>query len=143
MHCDVDQEESVGHIWQCLDEIGVERIDHGVNALEEAALVREINRRGLGLTLCPISNSYVTDSLKAPELKAMLDQGVQATVNSDDPAYFPGYMNENLLAVQGAVNLGRDEIVQLARNAFSISWLSDDDRDAYLDALDAYAAESS
>ena len=65
MHCDVDQENSVEHIWQCLDEIGVERIDHGVNALEDAALIREINRRGLGLTVCPISNSYVTDGLKA------------------------------------------------------------------------------
>ncbi len=91
--------------------------------------------------MCPISNSYVTDGLKAPELKAMLDEGVRATVNSDDPAYFPGYMNENLLSVQSAVNLNRDEIVQLARNAFTISWLSIEDRDAYLDVLDAYAAE--
>ena len=65
MHCDVDQENSVGHIWQCLDEIGVERIDHGVNSLEDAALVREIERRGLGLTACPISNSYVAGGLKA------------------------------------------------------------------------------
>ena len=70
MHCDVDQDNSVAHIRQCLDEIKVERIDHGVNALEDVALVKEINRRGLGLTVCPISNSYVTDSLKAPELKA-------------------------------------------------------------------------
>jgi adenosine deaminase len=114
--------------------------EDGRNALEDAALVREINRRGLGLTVCPISNSYVTDGLKAPELEAMLDQGVRATVNSDDPAYFPGYMNENLLAVQGAVNLRREEIVQLARNAFTISWLPSEDRHGYLDALEAYAA---
>jgi adenine deaminase len=140
MHCDVDQESSVEHIWQCLDEIGVERVDHGVNALEDDALVAEINRRGLGLTVCPISNSYVTDGLKARELKAMLDGGVRATVNSDDPAYFPGYMNENLTAVQSAVQLTRDEIVQLARNAFSVSWLPREDRDGYLDALAAYAA---
>ena len=99
MHCDVDQDNSVGHIWQCLDEIKVERIDHGVNALEDASLVKEINRRGLGLTVCPISNSYVTDGLKASEIKALLEHGVRATINSDDPAYFPGYMNENLLAV--------------------------------------------
>jgi adenine deaminase len=140
MHCDVDQENSVEHIWQCLDEIGVERVDHGVNALEDGALVAEINRRGLGLTLCPISNSYVTDGLKASEIKTMLDAGVRATINSDDPAYFPGYVNENFAAVQQAVNLTRDEIVQLARNAFTISWLEPEDRNRYVDSLEAYAA---
>ena len=141
MHCDVDQQDSVAHIWQCLDEIEVERVDHGVNALEDATLIKEINRRRLGLTLCPISNSYVTDGLKANELKRMLDQGVQATVNSDDPAYFPGYMNENLVAVQEAGNLTADEIVQLTRNAFAISWLEREDKDKYLDAVESYAAE--
>jgi adenosine deaminase len=141
MHCDVDQENSVEHIRQCLDEIAVERVDHGVNALEDAALITEINRRGLGLTVCPISNSYVTDGLKAAELKRLLDEGVRATVNSDDPAYFPGYMNENLIAVEQAAQLTHDELVQLARNAFTVSWLPSEDRDRYLDALEAYAAK--
>ncbi len=140
MHCDVDQENSLEHIRQCLDEIGVERIDHGVNAVEDEALINEITSRGLGLTVCPISNSYVTDGLKAREIKSMLDQGIRVTINSDDPAYFPGYMNENLIAVQRAVDLTRDEIVQLTRNAFTISWLAREDRDRYLNALDAYAA---
>jgi adenosine deaminase len=72
----------------------------------------------------------------------MLDEGVRATVNSDDPAYFPGYMNENLIAVQGAAHLTRDEIVQLGRNAFTVSWLAEEDRDLYLDALDQYAANT-
>jgi len=141
MHCDVDQENSVAHIWQCLDEIKVERVDHGVNALEDDALIREINSRRLGLTVCPISNGYVTDGLKASEIKSMLDEGVRATINSDDPAYFSGYMNENLSAVQGAVQLTRNEIMQLARNAFTVSWLPQEDRDGYLDALEAYAAK--
>jgi adenosine deaminase len=140
MHCDVDQENSVGHIWQCLDEIKVERIDHGVNALEDAALIKEINKRGLGLTVCPISNGFVTDGLKAQEIKLLLDGGVRATINSDDPAYFNGYMNENFVAVQGAVQLSKDEIVQLSRNAFSVTWLPQEDRNSYVDALDAYAA---
>jgi len=139
MHCDVDQENSVEHIWQCLNDIGVERIDHAVNSLEDEALIKEINSRGLGLTVCPISNSYVTDGLKAIEIKIMLDQGMRATINSDDPAYFPGYINENLIAVQAAVNLTRDEIVQLARNAFTISWLAEDDKDRYLNVLEPYA----
>ena len=139
MHCDVDQENSVEHIWQCLNDIGVERIDHGVNSLEDKTLIREIKGRGLGLTVCPISNSYVADGLKAVEIKTMLDQGMRATINSDDPAYFPGYMNENLIAVQEAVNLTRDELVQLARNAFTISWLAREDKDRYLTALEAHA----
>jgi adenosine deaminase len=142
MHCDVDQENSVEHIWQCLDEVRVERIDHGVNALEDPALIREINSRRLGLTVCPISNRYVTGDLKAGEIKSMLDQGVRATINSDDPAYFVGYMNENLAAVQEAVNLTRSEIVQLARNAFTVSWLAPEDRSRYLDSLEDYAATS-
>jgi adenosine deaminase len=141
MHCDVDQESSVQHIWQCLDEIRVERVDHGVNALEDRALITEINRRGLGLTTCPISNSYVTDGLKAGEIKSLLDAGVRATVNSDDPAYFPGYVNENLVALQEAVHLGRDELVQLARNSFTVSWLEQEDRESYLDALQEYSAK--
>jgi len=139
MHCDVDQENSVEHIWQCLNDIGVERIDHGVNAVEDEALIAEIRSRGLGLTVCPISNSYVTDGLKAREIKAMLEQAVRVTVNSDDPAYFPGYMNENLIAVQAAVNLTRDEVRQLTRNAFTMSWLAAEDKDQYLAALEAYA----
>jgi adenosine deaminase len=141
MHCDVDQDDSVGHIWQCLDDIGVERIDHGINALEDGALVREIRNRGLGLTACPISNSYVTDGPKAREIKTMLDGAVRVTVNSDDPAYFPGYMNENLLAVHTAVDLTRDEVMQLAQNAFTISWLPQDEKDDYLAALAAYARQ--
>ena len=142
MHCDVDQADSTEHIRQCLDVIGVERIDHGVNALDDAALVAEIRRRGLGLTVCPISNGYVTDGLKAAEIKALLDEGVRVTVNSDDPAYFPGYMNENLLAVQEAVGLTRGEVVQLIRNAFAIAWLGDEERAGYLAAVDSYAAGS-
>ena len=100
----------------------------------------ELNRRGLGLTCCPISNSYVTDGLKAEEIKSLLDVGIRATVNSDDPAYFPGYMNENLIAVQEAAQLDLDDVVQLMRNAFAISWLPQEDRDRYEDELGAYAA---
>jgi adenine deaminase len=138
MHCDVDQEGAVQHIWQALDEIGVERIDHGVNSLEDSALVREITTRGLGLTVCPISNGFVAGGLKERELKTMLDHGMRATVNSDDPAYFLGYVNENLAAVQSAADLTREEVVALARNSFTISWLSDEDRSRYLAALDTY-----
>jgi adenine deaminase len=101
----------------------------------------EIKNRELGLTVCPISNSYVTDGLKATEIKSMPDHGLRVTVNSDDPAYFPGYMNENVLAVQQAVDLTPDELVHLTRNAFTTSWLPDEDRNRYLHTLDTYAAQ--
>jgi len=140
MHCDVDQQDSVAHIWQCLNEIGVERIDHGVNCLEDDALVHKLSSSAVGLTVCPISNSYVTDGLKAHEIKAMLERSLLVTVNSDDPAYFPGYISENLVSVSVAAGLTREQLVQLARNAFTIAWIGDEDRSSYLHDLESYAA---
>lgn len=139
MHCDVDQEDAVAHIRQCLD-IGVERIDHGVNAIEDDALVEELRRRGIGLTTCPISNSYVSDGSKAPEIRALLERDVLVTVNSDDPAYFPGYVADNLGVLAREASLTRDDIVRVTRNAFSVSWLDEEDRRAYLDRVDAFVA---
>ena len=140
MHCDVDQENSVAHIWQCLNDIGVERIDHGVNCLEDEELVAEIQRRGLGLTVCPISNAYVTDGTKAAAIKSMLEQGLRVTLNSDDPAYFPGYVADNFLRVHDEVGLSAEEVVRLVRNSFEISWLDDDSRAEYLRRVDASVA---
>lgn len=140
MHCDVDQEDAVTHIWQCLDDIGVERIDHGVNCLEDERLVSRLASSGTGLTVCPISNAYCSDGLKAREIKAMLDRGLRVTVNSDDPAYFPGYVSENLAAAAGEADLTRQELVQLERNAFTIAWITGQQRATYLADLDSYAA---
>ena len=139
MHCDVDQANSVQHIWQCVRDIGVGRIDHGVNSLEDEKLCEEIKRRGLGLTVCPISNAYCTDGTKAKAVKRMLDKGMRVTINSDDPAYFLSYMNENLVRVQEEIDLGRGELVQLTRNAFEASWLPRARKDQYLAQLEAYA----
>ncbi len=140
MHCDVDQEDSVVHLWQCLNDIGVDRIDHGVNALEDDELVAEIIQRGLGLTVCPISNGYVTDGTKSHEIKTMLDKGMLVTINSDDPAYFPGYMAENLVTVQREAKLSNDEVVRLVRNGFTVSWLSDEEKANYLGRVDEVIA---
>jgi adenosine deaminase len=139
MHCDVDQADAVEHIWQCLDEIGVERIDHGVNCLDDEALAARLGRDGIGLTVCPVSNRWVAGGLKERELRTMLDRSLRATVNSDDPAYFGAYMAENLVAVQDAAGLTEQEILQLARNAFDISWLDAADRERYLGDIEAYA----
>jgi adenine deaminase len=142
MHCDVDQADSVGHIWQCLDDIGVERIDHGVNCVEDDALMARLGRDGIGLTVCPVSNRCVSDGLKAAELKIVLDRSLRATVNSDDPAYFGAYVSENLTAAQQAVGLTRAELARLARNSFEIAWLGPADRDSYLRDLDAYVRQA-
>ena len=140
MHCDVDQENSTRHIWQTLDDIGVDRIDHGVNSLEDEALCDEIMRRGLALTVCPISNRCITGSLKAVEVRRMLEKGMRATVNSDDPAYFLGYVQENLVATQEEADLSRDQVARLAANAFEASWLPAEEQRALLSRLEEYAA---
>jgi adenosine deaminase len=139
MHCDVDQQNSVNHIWQTVRDIGVNRIDHGVNALEDKQLCDEIKRKSLALTVCPISNSYVTKSAKSDIIAAMLESGMRVTVNSDDPAYFPGYMNENLMRVQQDVDLSKPGLVQLAENAFEAAWLPRATKDRYIAELKAYA----
>jgi adenosine deaminase len=137
MHCDVNQEDSVSHIWDCLNLIGVSRIDHGVNALEDPALCREIARRGLALTVCPVSNAFVTDGPQADVVKAMLDLGMRVTVNSDDPAYFAGYISENFALVHEAGGIGREGLAQLSRNAFESAWLPRAVKDGYLALVDA------
>ncbi|MEU0567260.1 adenosine deaminase [Nonomuraea sp. NPDC005983] len=140
MHCDVDQDDSAEHIRQALEDIGVDRIDHGVNVLEDQRLVELVLTRGIGLTCCPISNGYVTDSMHAEGIRKLMDLGVRVTINSDDPAYFGGYVQENLEAVQDALQLTADELVRLERNAFEIAWLPQHLKDAYLSELDAYAS---
>lgn len=142
MHCDVDQENTVDHIWQAIDLIGVERVDHGVNSLEDPRLVDELKKRGIGLTVCPVSNIYVVQDSRASDIKKMLDLGLLATVNSDDPAYFLAYMTENLKTAQAEGNLTHNEVVQLVRNAFTISWAPEDRKRDYIDRLEAYAARS-
>ena len=140
MHCDVDQENSVEHIRQCVDVIGVDRIDHGVNCLDSAELQTEIRARGLGLTVCPVSTGYVRGSTWQDAVRHLLDRDLRVTVNSDDPAYFAGrYVTENLLLQHDAAPMSRDELVRLQRNAFEIAWLPNPVKDAYLDELDRYA----
>jgi adenosine deaminase len=140
MHCDVNQEDSVGHIWQCVEMIGVSRIDHGVNALEDPALCEVLAQRKLGLTVCPISNAFVTDGPQTDVIGRMLELGIRVTVNSDDPAYFAGYIEENFALVQERLDLGRAGLTQLSRNAFEAAWLPRAVKDGYLARLDAHAA---
>jgi adenosine deaminase len=138
MHCDVNQLNTLVHIGQVLHDIKVDRIDHGINSLEDPALCKTIAERGLGLTVCPVSNRFCVQDLTASHLRKMLQLGMRATVNSDDPAYFRAYMNENLQALLDDGGLTIDEIVQLVRNSFLVSWISEERREYYLSLLDAH-----
>ncbi|ORY14043.1 adenosine deaminase [Clohesyomyces aquaticus] len=138
-HCDVDQKDSIEHIRQVLVDIGVNRIDHGTNIVEDETLVDLVKLRGIGLTCCPISDSVVTKDFKGKEILQLLRSGVKVTVNSDDPAYFKGYMNENILRLADDAEVSRLELVQLQKNAFEISWISEQKREIFLEALSKYA----
>jgi len=140
MHCDVNQEDSVAHIWYAINEIGVERIDHGINSLEDDALIAEIKHRDLPLTVCPVSNRYVTGSLTTDEIRTMLDEGLRVMINSDDPAYMQAYLNENLIELAEDGGFTREQITQLARNSFLATWASEADIVRYLAMVDEYAA---
>jgi adenosine deaminase len=138
-HCDVDQPDSIEHIRQCVEDIRVDRIDHGSNVLEDEGLVAELKRRGIGLTCCPISNGWVSDGTKAGLIKKLLDQGVKVTVNSDDPAYFGGYLAENLAVLEAELGLSAAELITLQRNAIDISWAPPAVKREFLERLDAVA----
>jgi adenosine deaminase len=126
------------YIWQALDLLGAERIDHGVRCLEDRRLVQRLEIDRVPLTVCPFSNVKlrVVDTLEQHPLAQMLELGLRATVNSDDPAYFGGYVGENLRGVAKALHLDDDALVQLARNSFEASFLDDAQRSRYLAELD-------
>jgi len=135
MHCDVNQNNTLDHIDQCLNTIKVDRIDHGINALESDDLIEQIVERKLGLTVCPVSNRYVVQSLTANEIRTMLEKDMLVTVNSDDPAYFRAYLNENFIALQEEGAFTQQEIVTLVGNAFKVAWMEQAEREQYLSQL--------
>ncbi|MEM7000654.1 MAG: adenosine deaminase [Pseudomonadota bacterium] len=142
MHCDVHQQGTHEHIDQCLNLIDVDRIDHGINILDHAELIDTVAGRGIGLTICPISNRFVVQNLTGDEIRKFLELGIKATVNSDDPAYFRGYMNENLEALMDDAAFTETEIATLTRNAFDICWATSTQKTNYLAQLDGYLAEA-
>ena len=127
------------YVAKALDALSAERIDHGVNAEQDPALVERLAAEEIPLTMCPLSNVKlaVFDRMEDHSLKRFLDRGVRVTINSDDPAYFGGYVLENYVAVAEALDLTQAELVQLARNSIVASFLPDGDKAVLLDELDA------
>ncbi|QNA85672.1 adenosine deaminase [Sphingomonas sp. So64.6b] len=128
------------YVYQALDLLGIDRLDHGNRSLEDPVLTARLARTGMTLTVCPLSNLKlcVVDSMEAHPIDRMLRAGLRATVNSDDPAYFGGYIADNYRAAAAGRGLDRDDLVALARNSFLGSFLNDDEVAGHLTTLDAY-----
>ncbi|MEU6877090.1 adenosine deaminase [Streptomyces sp. NPDC046712] len=136
------EEGPPAYIREALDVLGVERVDHGLRCMEDPELVARLVRERVPLTLCPLSNVRLRaiDVLEDHPLESMLAAGLVATVNSDDPAYFGGYVGDTFDAVRGALGLDREQLRTLARNSFEASFLDDDEerRARYLAEVEAY-----
>ncbi len=134
------EEGSAEYVWEAIDLLGIKRIDHGNNSLQDPELVKEIIKRDLALTVCPLSNKAlkVQEDLTKHPLKKMMDIGLKVTVNSDDPAYFGGQVNKNYEEIQKALNLSKEDLYVLARNSFEYSLLDQVTKEKYLKELETY-----
>ena len=130
------------YVWEALDLLQVDRIDHGNRSLEDDDLIARLARKQIPLTVCPQSNLRlaVVKDMRDHPIRDMLGMGLKATINSDDPAYFGGYVNDNFNALVDAVGLDSDEIIELVRNSFEASFLDAADIKRHLKAVDRIAA---
>lgn len=138
------EEGPAAYVREALDHLKVTRIDHGNNALDDEDLVKELALKNIPLTVCPLSNLKlkVVRDLKDHPLKRMLDKDLMVTVNSDDPAYFGGYLNENLLAVSKALTLNKLDIARLARNSFAASLIDEEIKKDYIQKVEIFYLEN-
>ena len=136
------EEGPPAYVREALDILKIDRLDHGNRSLEDPALVERLAREQMTLTVCPLSNLKlcVVPDMASHPIDAMLRAGLRATINSDDPAYFGGYVNDNYRAAANGRGLGRDQLATLARNSFLGAFLSEEEKAAHLAGLDAYLA---
>ncbi|WP_175392711.1 MULTISPECIES: adenosine deaminase [Aquimarina] len=134
------EEGPAEYIWEAINLLKVTRIDHGNRCLEDDRLVKQLASLQIPLTLCPLSNLElkVINDLKKYPLPEMMDKGLLVTINSDDPAYFGGYMNENYIGIAQALNLSKKQITELVKNSFKASWLSDKQKEEKIALVEAY-----
>jgi adenosine deaminase len=128
------------YITEALDILKVKRIDHGNNCFDDVEVVKEIIKRDIALTICPLSNIalQVVDELKNHPLKKMMDLGLKVTINSDDPSYFGGQVNQNYIEIQKALKLTKKDLYELAKNSFQYSLLDEATKQVYLDELEVF-----
>ncbi len=134
------EEGPAQNVWDSIHLLGVSRIDHGVRSVDDPELLNELARLQIPLTVCPLSNLKlkVVNGLKDHPLKKLLDHKVLATVNSDDPAYFGGYLSQNLIEIAEALDLTKEEIIQLAKNSFTASFLDEADKQKWITELNKF-----
>ena len=139
------EEGPAEYVWEALDLLNVSRVDHGNNSLDDEILVQELVDRKMPLTVCPLSNLklQVVKDLKNHPLRDMLQKGLLATINSDDPAYFGGYMNANYIEVVEALSLTKEEVCQLTKNAFEASFLNENQKKDMIARVEDYCKENS
>ena len=138
------EEGPPSYVWEALDVLGVGRIDHGNRSLQDTMLVERLARERMALTVCPLSNLRlrVVEDLRTHPLRRMMDKDLVVTVNSDDPAYFAGYVNDNYRAVSDALSLRRDEIAAIVRNGFQASLMTAAEKAAALAEVERALAEN-
>ncbi|QQE11759.1 adenosine deaminase [Planctomycetota bacterium] len=138
--CHAGEEGPSEYIWEAIDLIGVDRIDHGNRCLDDPKLIERLIEMEIGLTICPLSNDklQVVDDLSEHPLKTMLSKNLKVTSNSDDPAYFGGYMNRNFTDLIEPIGLTEDDIIRLAKNSFETSFLPVNKIAAYCGMIDDY-----
>lgn len=138
------EEGPAAYVSDALNLLQVKRVDHGIASINDPALVAELAKTKVPLTVCPLSNLALkaVDRLEDHPLKKLMDQGVLVTINSDDPAYFGGYMNENYQASAEALGLNTMELCQLAKNSFEASWLPEDEKAKHIQSIEQYCREN-
>jgi len=134
------EEGDADYVWEALDILNIKRIDHGNNSLQDDKLIAEIVEKNIALTVCPLSNKalQVVPDLKEHPLKKMMELGMKVTVNSDDPAYFGGQVNQNFIEIQKALHLSKQDIYELAKNSFEYALIGDDLKEKYVSELESY-----
>jgi adenosine deaminase len=135
------EEGPAEYIWQALDLLRVRRIDHGVRCTEDDRLVARLKADQTPLTVCPLSNlkTRVFPALRDHNVRELLELGLLVSINSDDPAYFGGYIADNYIKTAEALDMTVEQMIQVARNSFAASFLSDEERQPHLDAIDSFA----
>jgi len=134
------EEGPAEYIWEALNLLKVSRVDHGNHCLDDEKLVKELVEKKIPLTMCPLSNLKlkVIEDLKEHPLRKMMNKGLLVTINSDDPAYFGGYVNDNYLAIAKALNLSKEDICQLAKNSFTASFLDEEKKKEMIEKVEKY-----